>query len=102
MPVSQSAFAEKLFHLRLHRFIHANQRRPGAFETFARNFLRRVNAELAADGDFAGRVVEHVGRAFGESLRTAIMLSRCGSVLAQWASRQFNLELAAQRQGDLL
>ena len=36
------------------------------FETFARNFLRRVNAEFAAAGDFARGVVEHVGRAFGE------------------------------------
>jgi len=47
-------------------FIHFNQRRPGAFEAFAGNFLRRVYAEFAADGDFAGGVVEHVGRAFGE------------------------------------
>ena len=46
--------------------IHLDQRRPGALETFAGNFLRRVNAQLAAAGDFARRVVEHVGRAFGE------------------------------------
>ena len=49
-----------------HRFVHADQRRPRALETFAGNFLRRVDAEFAADGDFAGGVVEHVGRAFGE------------------------------------
>ena len=53
--------------LRLHAFIHLDERRPGAFETFAGNFLRRVNAQLAAAGDFARRVVEHVGRAFGEN-----------------------------------
>ena len=57
---------ETLFHLRLHTFIHLDERRPGAFETFAGNFLRRVNAQLAAAGDFARRMVEHVGRAFGE------------------------------------
>ena len=43
-----------------------DERRPGAFEAFARQFLRRINAEFAAAGDFAGGVVEHVGRAFGE------------------------------------
>ena len=58
--------SEKLFHLRLHRRIHLDERRPGAFETFAGNFLRRINAEFAATGDFARGVVEHVGRAFGE------------------------------------
>jgi len=35
-------------------FAHFDQRRPGAFETFARQFLRRANAGFAADGDFAG------------------------------------------------
>jgi len=29
-------------------FIHFDERRPGAFETFARNFLRRVDAEFVA------------------------------------------------------
>src|SRR2546425_13131131 len=53
-------------HFRLHRGIHLDERWPGAFEAFARQFLRRVNAEFAAAGDFAGGVVEHVGRAFGE------------------------------------
>ncbi|MBI5774105.1 MAG: hypothetical protein HZA89_10230 [Verrucomicrobia bacterium] len=38
-----------------------------AFEAFARNYLRRIKAEFAAAGDFAGGVVEHVGRAFGEN-----------------------------------
>ena len=33
---------EQFFHLRLHRFIHLDERRPRAFETFAGNFLRRV------------------------------------------------------------
>ena len=37
---------EKFFHLRLHRFVHFDQRWPRAFETFAGNFLRRVNAQL--------------------------------------------------------
>ena len=49
-----------------HRLIHLDERRPGAFETFAGNFLRRVKTHFAAAGDFAGRVVKHVGRAFGE------------------------------------
>ena len=57
---------KKLFHLRLHRRIHLDERRLGALEVFAGEFLRRVNAEFAAAGDFAGGVVEHVGRAFGE------------------------------------
>ena len=40
--------------LSVHRFFHLDKRRPGAFETFARQFVRRVEAEFAADGDFAG------------------------------------------------
>jgi len=43
-------------------FFHANQRRPGPFESLARQLARRINAQLAADGDFAGGVVEPVGR----------------------------------------
>jgi hypothetical protein len=39
---------EKFFHPRLHRGIHLDERRPGAFETFARKFLRRFDAEFAA------------------------------------------------------
>ncbi len=35
-----------------HDFIHANQRWPGAFEAPARSFLRRINTEFAAVGDF--------------------------------------------------
>ena len=68
-PVVEILFVgiKELFHLRLHAFIHLDERRPGAFETFTGNFLRRVNAQLAADGDFARRVVEHVGRTFGEN-----------------------------------
>ena len=45
---------------------HFNQRRPGAFESFAGNFLRGVKTHFAAAGDFARGVVEHVRRAFGE------------------------------------
>ena len=59
-------FHEHCIYFLSHGFIHLDQRRPGAFEAFARNFLRRVNAEFAAAGDFAGGVVKHVGRAFGE------------------------------------
>lgn len=76
---------EDFRHARFHVFIHFNKRRPEAFKTFAGEFLRRVNAHFAAAGDFARRVVENIGRAFGESLRTATMLSRCGSV---WALRR--------------
>ena len=67
---------QNVFHLRLHAFIHLDQRRPRAFESFAGNFLRGVKTHFAPNGDFARRVVEHVRRAFGESLRTATMLSR--------------------------
>ncbi len=63
---SYDYFINKRINFRLHRLIHLDERRPRAFETFAGNFLCRVNAELAAAGDFARRVVEHVGRAFGE------------------------------------
>ena len=71
----------------LHRFIHLDERRPGAFETFAGNFLGRV------DVYFARRLIERVGRAFGESLRPATMLSLCGSVLAvSWNSASLVLE----------
>src|SRR5262245_43541776 len=58
----RSSVHEQFLHFRLHAFINLDERRPGAFETFAREFLRRVNAEFAADGDFAGRGVEHIGR----------------------------------------
>lgn len=47
-------------------FVHAHQRRPGASEILAGEFLRRVNGEFVAAGDFAGGTVEHVGRTFGE------------------------------------
>jgi len=65
---------EKLLHLRFNAFIDLDERRPplsesfvptrrpGTFETFAGQFLRRVEAELAADGDFDRCVVELVGR----------------------------------------
>jgi hypothetical protein len=46
-----------------HRFIHLDEWRPGALETFAGNFLRGVKTHFAAAGDFARRVVEHIGRA---------------------------------------
>ena len=34
-------------------FQRFDERRPGAFETFTPNYLRRVDAEFAAGGDFA-------------------------------------------------
>ena len=86
-------------------FVYPNQRRPGAFEAFAWIFLRRVNAEFAAAGDFGGRVVEHVGRAFGEEAVPPSPGSGATSALramsAQWPSRQFNFELASQGQGNV-
>ena len=50
-----------------HIFIHLDERRPGAFEAFARNLLRGVDAEFAAHRDLARGVVEHVGGAFCEN-----------------------------------
>ncbi len=44
-----SAFFNQFSHLRLHRFIHFNQRRPRAFEGFAGEFLRRVEVGKLAD-----------------------------------------------------
>ena len=61
-----SSEPKQLLHLRLHRRVHLDEWRPGAFEAFALQFLRRINAEFAAAGDFTGGVVEHVGRTFGE------------------------------------
>jgi hypothetical protein len=43
--------------------MNLDERRPRAFEAFAGQFLCRVDAQSAADGDFARRVVEHIGRA---------------------------------------
>jgi len=40
-----------LVNLRLHRGIHLDERRPGTFEAFAGEFLGRVYAQFAADGD---------------------------------------------------
>ena len=58
--------AEEFSQLRIHRAIHLDELRPGAFETFAGESLRSINAELAAKGDSAGGVVERVGRASGK------------------------------------
>jgi len=52
--------SKKLFHLRLHRRFHLDERRPGAFEAFAGELIRRVNAQLAADGDFAAGGIDGV------------------------------------------
>jgi len=57
---------KKFRHLRLHCGIHLDERWPFAFETFARNFLRRVDAEFAAVGDFGGGVIERVGLSFDQ------------------------------------
>ena len=47
---------------------------------FAAEFLRRVDAEFAAAGDFARRMVEHVGRAFGEeALALRVGIGAAGS-----------------------
>jgi len=70
-----------LFHLRFYRRIHLDDRRLGAFEPFAGEFLRRVETELATAGDFADGVIKHVEPALVK------MLSRCGSVLAQTLKR---------------
>ena len=72
---------KKLFNLRLHSCVHFDQRRPGTFEASAAKFLRRINAEFAADGNFARGVVEHVGRAFGEdAVPPSLSLRRTGSL----------------------
>ena len=49
--------AEHFFHLRLQRGIHLDEPRSGRFGAFAGEFLRRINAEFAADGDFPGGLV---------------------------------------------
>jgi len=59
-------FVEQRIHSLSHGLIHLDERRPGAFEAFAGESFRRINAKFAAAGDFARRVVEHVGWAFGE------------------------------------
>ena len=67
--------------------------RPGAFETFAWQFLRRVNAEFAAAGDFAGGVVQHVGRAFGEHLVGSLLpLILIPDSVVRFAARQDQIE----------
>ncbi len=58
---------KKFFDLCLHLGIHFDERRPRAFETFAGQFFRRVDTQFAADGDFARRMVEHVGWTLGEN-----------------------------------
>src|SRR5882724_338136 len=64
--------AVERINFRLRGGLHLDERRPGAFEAFAGNFLRRVYAEFGADGDFARGVVEHVGifHFFTKGLRT--------------------------------
>ena len=64
--------AEHRLDIRLHRGIHLDERWPGAFEAFAGEFRGGVEALFAATGDFAGGVVEHVGRVhfFTNGLRT--------------------------------
>lgn len=54
MPCTEKSthLSEQFLHLNLRAFIHLDEWRPGAFETFAGEFLRRVNAELVTDGAF--------------------------------------------------
>jgi hypothetical protein len=109
-----------------------DERRPGAFETFARQFLRRVNAEfvasppeikpdafrtwlnaivyLAGQGDVAGGVVGHVGRAFGEeavALRVGVG-AEAEIVAGAWDFERINrrytrhLKILAERPGGPL
>ena len=59
--------AKELFHLRHLCGIHFDERRLEVFKASAGEFLRRINAELAAAGNFAGGVIKHVGRVFGEN-----------------------------------
>src|SRR5665213_4439401 len=62
-----STVVKKSSHLRLHRFIHFTKRRPFALETFARQFLCRVDAHFCADGEFGCRVIQHIRRAAREN-----------------------------------
>ena len=48
MHISDCVITEELFYLCFHCRLHLDERRPGAFETFAGEFLRRVAAQLAA------------------------------------------------------
>jgi len=51
--------SEKRIHLRLHGFIHLDERRTVPIKSrFARQFLCRVNAEFATHRHFAPAVVE--------------------------------------------
>ena len=81
-------FAKQRLNFVANFFAHLDQGWPFALETFARHFLRRIDAEFAAAGDFARRVVEHVGRAFGEELsrlrQASARQARCGLAAPCW------------------
>ena len=72
--ISFSQFSSELrVYFILDCFVHANQRRPRAFEPCSRQFLGRVNSEFAAAGYFADGMVEHVGRGLADGSNAQIM-----------------------------
>ena len=66
------------FHLRLHRFIHLDQRRPGAFETFAGNFLGRVRFHFFFARRFIVCVAASASRSTG---MVSLSLARFAAIL---------------------
>src|SRR5688572_11647726 len=48
-------------------FGHFDQWRPLAMEAFAWDFFGRIKAELGANGEFGGGVIEHVGGTLREN-----------------------------------
>src|SRR5713226_8032534 len=62
----RSSTTEELVNFLSDVFIHPDQGRPFAFETFAGKFRGGVDAEFAPRGELARRVIQHVGRAARE------------------------------------
>src|SRR6266852_7759944 len=62
----RSSTTEELVDFLSDVFIHPDQWRPLAFETFAGKFRGGVDAEFAPGGELARRVIQHIGGAAGE------------------------------------
>ena len=85
LRIVSASSSEERVNFPAHSFFHLDQRWPGAFEAFAGEFLRRVNAEFAAAGDFAawpGTPAESRVRAIKRLSRRSILLSIVVVVIA--------------------